>query len=696
MDNKLYKMMNWPEIESVIYSECDHPHEILGKHSFYGGTLIQCYFPGAVSVHLVGNDFPFVSMEEVDEEGFFVYWTNNKSIGDYHFEVTYNDKSKIICEDIYNYLPTLDKNQLDKFNAATFYDIYRYFGAHECTIKDKRGVSFLVYAPDVTRISVVGDFNNWDGRTHQMSKISDIGIFSIFIPELPDNFIYKYEIKLKSGITFLKRDPFSFEVEKEGGHASIYSVEPYFSWSDTKFMSSYSDVDEINCPVSLGEICISDLKSESKTTKEMIEIAANYAKDNHFSALVFDNISKNHQTGNTYCPYCQSDINHNELKNLVNGLHEKNVSVFFTLDLSSFMPDDEGLKGFCGNKKLYESNDYVIDNQITYNYKNTYVRNYLISNVFYYIDVFHADGFVLRGVDRILYLNYKISDDNYEHNIYGGNENPDGEEFIKHINSIIHKKYPEVVTIAGDSLNSNCLTQITEDGGFGFDYKFDNYFHKSVLEYFKSNQNSRNLHYPNLVNLLVNAFCEEYILMMPRAEYGDSEALLIDDYLGSTDEKYSNFRLMMATFFCMPGRKSIPFINIKDKDLKEYICALGNLYNYNPALFELGNSENSFKWLQNMDSAGNTLCFQRFGEKQNLLIVCNFSNVEKDIELSMDKECVFQEIFNSNLCDFGGNLELSAELLNFEDKKVIVKAQPLTVHVYTEIFTKTILDFSWN
>lgn len=702
MDKILYKLMNWPEIESIIYSECDHPHELLGKHTSIGGSLIQCYFPGAVSVKLIGEDFNDKDiMEMADEDGFFAYWTLSRSIGSYQYEVTYSEGTTKIQEEVYSYLPKPDKAILDKLAAGTLYDMYNYLGAHECSYKEKNGVSFMVYAPGVQRVSVVGDFNNWDGRMHQMSRITESGLFSVFIPGLSNQSLYKYEFKLTNGLTYLKRDPFSFYIEEGGNMASLYNNEGTFRWSDTKYMTSYNQLTDKDKPLSLGEICLSDFKNLS--SQEMLKKCLDYVKENHFSALVLDNISKDHSNNNIYCLYSQSDIKKSDLKYLINGLHENSVPVLFTIDYSAFMPDNEGLKGLSGAYKLYEAlDDREIDSRITFNFGNSYVCNYLISNAFYYVDLFHADGFVFRGTDRILYLNYKIEGEDYNHNIYGGNENLEGEEFIKHLNSILHKRFPEIITIAGDSLSSNNLTKTPENGGLGFDFKFDNYFHAKMLDYFKSSQDNRKLQYNDLVNLLVNAFCEDYILMLPRHEYGADENILINEYSGSFEEKYSNFRLMLATFYCFPGRKSVPFINIKDRNFKAFLQALQNLYTYNSALFENEADISSFKWINNMDPVGNSMSFLRISEKEKLLIVCNFSDEEKEMEMSVDEPGDFREIFNSNLSDFGGNLELDGAPVSFalKDSKegkdtytAKVCAKPLTLHVYTEIVTYSITDF---
>ena len=224
MTNKLYKLMDWAAIEAIVYSEEDNPHKILGIHSVSGGKLVQVFYPEAIEavLHTKGKDYP---MEQADEEGFYaVLIPKNTSTDNYSFTVTMEDGTKHDFDDPYGFEPVIDKKDAEKFNKGINYEIYHLLGAHPYVIDGIHGVLFAVWAPNAMRVSVVGDFNHWDGRVHQMRRLWDSGIFELFIPmaNIGDN--YKFEIKAKGGLTFLKADPYAFYSQKRPENASAGSI----------------------------------------------------------------------------------------------------------------------------------------------------------------------------------------------------------------------------------------------------------------------------------------------------------------------------------------------------------------------------------------------------------------------------------------------------------------------------------------
>ncbi len=670
MDNKLYKMMNWPEIESVIYSECDHPHEILGKHSAHGGSLIQCYFPEAkkVFINIKESGIKF-EMQLADEEGFFAYWTNEKDIPDYDYIVEYNDGSTKIIPECYNLYNKLEKAVLDKFNAGILYDMYSYFGAHETEIKGVRGISFTVFAPGASRVSVVGDFNNWDGRISQMMKTTDNGIFVLFVPSLTPGSLYKYEIKIPSGLTFLKRDPFAFDMEKGKGTACAVPSNDYFSWSDTKYLASIKGLNTREKPIVFGEASLKDFYDEKASDSVFAEKIVSYAKSKQISAIIIDNLSvyTDKECTNegvlSLFSVNEESIPAVAVKKAVNVLHENNIPIIFTIDLSSFLPDNEGLIGFSGCK-MYESfDDRKIEELISFDFGNPYVRNYLISAAFYYIKSFHADGLVLKGIDRILYLNYGHIDGDYTPNIYGGPENLGGEELLKHLNSILHKKEPEIVTIAADSLYSNSLTKMLDENGIGFDFKISNNFHKAITSYMVNEPYERSMHYSDLTNISLNAYCEEFVLSLPQKSFGTDEFTLCEIIPGDYEEKIKEIKLILATLFLTPNKKSIPFYDFKEPGLDELLKELTNMYYNEKSLYEFDNSPNGFEWLDAVDSEHSTISFIRKGIKEELICIGNFSGESTEVAVKLPESSRYMEIFDSEEIRFGGKHTLSEKVI---------------------------------
>ncbi len=237
MNKRLYKLMNWAQIEEIVYSESDHPHDILGAHVAGGSVLIQTFQPGAKSVRLqlLEGDKSY-RMEEADEGGYFALLLPGKTVPAYEYVVEAENGSLRKVRDAYNFAPQITKKDTEKFEAGIHYSVYEKLGAHPGVIDGVSGTYFAVWAPNALRVSVVGDFNGWDGRTHQMRRLWDSGIFEIFIPDVKEGECYKYEIKVKSGLVFLKADPYGFGAQLRPESASVVRDINRFSWKDSKWL----------------------------------------------------------------------------------------------------------------------------------------------------------------------------------------------------------------------------------------------------------------------------------------------------------------------------------------------------------------------------------------------------------------------------------------------------------------------------
>lgn len=255
MDNKLYKLMNWPAIEEIVYSECDHPHDLLGPHKAGSQMLVQAFYPGAVEMTLQlvksGREYP---MDMADEEGFFAVLIPEKELGAYCYVATDQDGNVVRVQDHYRHTPMITKKDTEKFDAGIHYTIYEKLGAHPCTLDGEEGTYFAVWAPNAMRVSVVGDFNRWDGRAHQMRRLWDSGIFELFIPQVGVGSIYKFEIKARGGLTFLKSDPYGNAAQLRPDNASVVADIGHFTWEDEEFIRERKEFQGGNAPVSVYEM----------------------------------------------------------------------------------------------------------------------------------------------------------------------------------------------------------------------------------------------------------------------------------------------------------------------------------------------------------------------------------------------------------------------------------------------------------
>lgn len=698
MDSKLYKLMNWPEIESIVYSECDHPHEILGAHPVKNGTLIQAFFPGSKKVFLVNNDLHFsYEMECVDESGFFAYFFQERKVPEYEYLVYYDEYLELTFSECYKILPRLDDASLDKFLSGNLNELYEFFGAKHTTIDKTVGTSFMVYAPNAERVSVVGEFNRWDGRMHPMTRVHECGIFSIFLPMVEPLDLYKFEIKLHNQLTFLKRDPFAYSLEKGDGDCAVVKKRQPFCWTDTKFFSTYKDYKMPNSNFSLGQLSFAKYYQSSDSIGECVKKIVDYAKTYRFSAIWIEDVSRvSNRTvysDGSLSLYATDSNKYSQftIQALVNGLHEEGISVFFTMDLSRFSADDQGFRGFDGTK-LYEcEDDREVMGDLTYDFSNPFVRNYLLSAALYTVKAYHADGLILKNTDRILYLDFCRPNNDFTPNIYGGNENIKGSEFLKQLNYVLHRRFSNIVTIAADSHFSCELTKTLQEDGYGFDYKLNHALCGDLLSFMENEPSQRKLHYPTLTNTELNSYCENYISYVPMHVGFENFSKFTDKLPGDENDKLTNLRLLLSLLYFHTGKKAVPFSEITDPDLKQFTISLQDLYNDDPVLSSLDSELNGFKWLDATNSEHALISFMRIGKDSSYICVANCSNEETSVLLSVE-EGEYKEIFNSNHIKFGGTIRLSGRpKKTVQSKKktddfcLKVNASPLTFQVFKKV-----------
>lgn len=683
MDNKLYKLMNWPEIESIIYSECDSPQDILGMHTAGQNQLVQAFFPNAEYVNVLNlSDDKTYHMEKVDEEGFFACLIPSKK--SFKHEYLIEDKNGEVekVPEVYDIIPQFWLSLLDRFKEGTLYDSYRYFGAHVTEIKGVLGTQFMVYAPNAVRVSVVGDFNAWDGRVNPMCKINECGIYALFIPNLTQGHLYKFEIKLRNGLTFLKRDPYAFAIEKGENDASLVSLD--FEYESAKYKRSRQPKNLSILSLSFDDFIKDDDFDASKYIFD-------YVKKSGANAVLYDDLSFCKKIVTKYGKpslFClSSKIKEDDLENLIDALHKENISVFTTIDLSGFVPDDCGLRGFDGSK-IYEYDDREIDSLLSFNFDNLYVRNYLLSLCDYYVRRFCFDGLCIGGIDRILYLDYKRYDGEWSANMYGTNENLGGVEFLKHLNSIMHKRYSNLCMIAKDSLVSDNLTKDLSDFGIGFDFKLHTGFTKEVITYFHYDSNERKNHYNELFELTLGMYCERHILALLNSQFGCDEESFFSFFWGNKEDKLSNLRLLFSFIYLLPGGKCLPVLKDVDDKFISFLKFLNSFYTENE--FDDEDSD-SFDWVDFADSGHKIISFIRKAKDKEFLIVVNFSDApfKKSIEV---KEGAYREVFSSSLSKFGGNERLSLKPKETKVKKnnaskgeITLNLNPLCAYVYEKI-----------
>ena len=693
MKKDLYDLMDWGRIEGLVYSEENRPHDFLGASVTPDGVLIQAFVPFAKSVKVTGKKL-LAEMERVDENGFFAVLLPGKQIPDYRFEIAQEDGTVTTVRDPYNYEPQIPLKILKKFRAGICYDIYNYLGAHPLTVDGTQGMYFAVWAPNALRVSLVGDFNGWDGRALPMRKLEEYGVFELFVPGLGEGVLYKYEIKAPGGLTFLKSDPYGFRSEVRPDNASVTEDLSTYQWGDESWMNERAQTDMKVMPFSVYQIHAGTwmLPSEGEgqflNYRLLAEKLTDYVKEmgyTHVELLPVMEHSEDKTFGFATTGYYAPTSRYGSPKDFmyfVDFLHQNDIGVILDWVPGHFPRDLNGLIGFDGTN-LYEHRDprqslYAYDGSLTYNYSRPEVKNFLIANALFWAKVYHADALRMEDISRVLYLDYGKHPGQWVANLYGGNENLDAVEFFKHLDSIFHQEVPGAVLIAQDSSQWPMVTSPVEEDGLGFDYKWNKGFRDSLIEYMQLDPIFRGPHHAELIFSMVYNYSENFMLALDWEDVSGRYGSMFSRVPGRKKTKLANLRVMYGYMMLHPGKKlfamgceiaqkaalgpeeGVDWKALDDEEnqqFRAYCAALLNFYRENPALYALDYDPEGFEWINNISANENMLVFLRRSsiEEQTLLAVVNFSNVAyKNRKIGVPFSGKYKEILNSDAASFGG------------------------------------------
>ena len=718
MNSRLYKLMNWPEIEGIVYSEEDHTHDILGPHVVGGSTLLQTFQPQAVKVVAVIKDLkdPFklatYNMSLADEEGFFACIVPGKNVKHYTLKITTLDDTEMEIHDAYAFAPDyLTKEDISRFTAGIHYSIYEKLGAHPRTINGVDGTNFAVWAPSAIRVSVVGDFNHWDGRTHQMQRSDKGGIFEIFIPGVGAGDLYKFEIKVSGGVIHLKADPYAFGAQLRPETASIVRDIKKFAWDDKEWLSIRASRQSEEAPISVYELHLGSFKHQTSednnkcylTYRELAPLVIEYVKKMRYTHIQlmpimehYDDASWGYNVTGFYAPTSRYG-NAEDLMYFINEMHRNNIGVILDWVPNCFSRDNFGLANF-DSTCLYEHLDprqgwHPHNGCLLFNYGRPEVSNFLIANALYWVEKFHFDGLKIGEMTSMLYLDYGKRDGEWIANIYGGNENLEAVELLKHLNSIAKKRNPGILTIAEESAAWPQVTCGLKEGGLGFSFKWNNGWMSDYLRYIDFDPYFRAHHHPELTFSMIYAYSEQFMLAFSHNEVTNGKPGMIGKMPGRIKDKFANLRLTYAYQIMHPGKKLIfmgqdlaEFREFEEerevqwallehddhKKLNVLVQELNDFYRSNPALFVSDNDLSGFRWINCISAEKCMLAFIRASHKQeqNLVIIANFANIRQDFEIGVPLEGKYHEVFNTDDSRYGGSGRMNKGVIETESHEV--------------------------
>ena len=722
MDEKLYELMDWAAIEAIVYSEEDNPHALLGAHITNDGILIQTFIPTAervsVKVDGVKKEYP---MEQDDETGFFAVLLPRKTIPKYVYKVTFDNKTVKEWKDPYVFPPQISEKETEKFNAGISYDIYEKLGAHPMTVNEVSGVCFAVWAPGAMRVSLVGDFNLWDGRRLPMRRLWNSGIFELFVPGLEVGTIYKYEIKAKGGLTFLKSDPYANAAQMRPDNASVVADLSGFEWTDRTWMSRFKRKLTKKIPMSIYELHLGswkkpeDEESSFYNYRELAPMIADYVKDMGYTHIELMPIMEHpldgswgYQVTGYYAPTSRYG-SPEDFMYFMNYMHQEGIGVILDWVPAHFPRDTFGLCGFDGTC-LYEHLDprqgsHPHWGTLIYNYGRPEVSNFLIANALFWIEKYHVDGIRMDAVASMLYLDYGKQDGEWVANMYGGNENLEAEEFLKHLNSILKEKYPGALLIAEESTAWPKITTPVEEGGLGFDYKWNMGWMNDFIGYMHLDPLFRSGHHGELTFSMVYAYSEDFILTFSHDEVVHGKASMLNKMPGKRSLKFANLRVAYGFLMTHPGKKLL-FMgqefaqdaewseeraldwdlldHEEHRQMQTYVKMLNHLYKEYPALYQLDYDPDGFEWINAISANENMLVFTRKTKKKEelLLVVCNFSPLlYENYKIGVPYHGKYKEVFNSDRKEFGGSGEINPRLKQSRKEECDGRANSITIKV---------------
>ena len=667
MDKKLYKLMNWPLIEAVTYEEEIHPYSILGPHTSGSNTLIQYFNSEASKVSLIlpkGKTTEKHNLELADDMGFFAVLVPGKITSEYSLEVTLKNNETKTFKDPYAFKKSsMGEKNLTKFSAGIFYDAYKYMGSHLTSVSKTEGTSFAIWAPNAMSSKVCFESGALSGLSFPMEMAEDSGVFEIFVPGALKGDTYFYEIKTKTGEFVRKLDPYCANIKlTEDKPVNVISDDSY-KFTDEKYSCGLKKLSLDNRPVSVLELKLNDIFKDKNDFNKNLENLIASVKEKGYTHIELMEILNGKQGDNFYAPnsyFAFNDIiTPLELKELINGCHNENIGVILDYSPAYFSDDDAYISGYDGTN-LYEHLDprkgvNPFNGMKIFNLQRGEVTSFLISAALNLINEYHADGLSIDSVSSMLYLDYGRKNGEWISNIYGGNENLDGIEFLKHLNSIVKKNNPSTIMIAREDAAFPKITLALDEDGLGFDLKYNNGFSDDYLSYIAYDPYFRAHHHNDLTFSMIYQYSENFIEGLSH-DYFNGSGSLLDKMPGEEKEKLANLRLSYSYAMLHPGKKLFN-VNFNEPGFKKLIPALNKLYMSYPALYELDGSADGFEWVNCISSDKCFVSFLRKSKDVNdtLLVVCNFAGTLQNITVGSSIAGKYKEIFNSDSKEFGGS-----------------------------------------
>ena len=652
------------DLKKIALANHHAPFKVLGNQTAQRDNYLVFYAPDTLQLHVTKKNIPTIRLADSD---FFVCIEDIKKIEEHYLlKRTSSDNEVTSYHDPYSFKPQLEDYDLNLFSAGKHLHIYRILGAHVKSIDGISGVLFSCWAPNATRVSVMADFNNWDGRCLPMRSRGASGVWELFIPQAKSGTLYKFEIRNSlSGEIHSKSDPYAQQHELRPRTASVVRDYSPFKWQDSEWIKSREQNDWLHEPLSIYECHLGSWqRDESDKFLNYREIAhrlVDHIKETGFTHVELLPITEHpldaswgYQTTGYFAATSRFG-NAEDFRYFVNYFHEHGIGVFLDWVPAHFPKDAHGLAKFDGSA-LYEHEDprrgeHRDWGTLIYNYGRNEVKNFLISSAVFWLEECHIDGLRVDAVASMLYLDYSRDEGDWLPNRHGGNENIEAIEFLRELNTITHTHFPGTMIMAEESTAWPQVTRPANIGGLGFSMKWNMGWMHDTLMYLSKDPVHRHFHHDQLTFGLLYLFSENFVLPFSHDEVVHGKSSMLYKMPGDEWQQFANLRLLYTYMFTYPGKKLL-FMGCEfgqgeewnhDKILdwyvlqyplhagiKKLVSDLNNLYKQQAALYKYDFDGIGFEWIDCHDTDQSVLAYLRKTEQESIIVVLNFTPVIRE------------------------------------------------------------------
>jgi 1,4-alpha-glucan branching enzyme len=689
------------ELTRLFRAEHWNPFSLLGPHPVMSkgqpAVVVRAFLPEAATAELLTEGLGSFPMTRVHDEGLFEA-TIPQTIQSSAYRLQVTDLIGAVTQrhDPYAFPNLISDFDLHLFAEGRLYCAYQMLGAHCMQIDGIAGVRFVVWAPNAMRVSVVGDFNGWDGRRHQMRNRGASGLWELFIPDLPEGSIYKYELRSRdSGAPFLKADPYAFAAELRPKTGSIVRDITRYQWNDQAWMDRRPQANSLSAPIAIYEAHLGSWRRVPEennrwlTYRELVTTLIPYVKDMGFTHIELMPVTEHpfdgswgYQTTGYFAPTSRFG-SPEDFMAFVDACHQAGIGVIVDWVPAHFPDDPHGLAQFDGTH-LYDHQDPRLGyhpewHSRIFNFGRVEVRNFLLNSALFWLDRYHIDGLRVDAVASMLYLDYARKHGEWIPNKYGGNENLEAVTFLKEFNAQVHQDHPGVLTIAEESTAWPGVSKPTYLGGLGFSLKWNMGWMHDTLEYFSLDPIHRRYHQNKITFGLVYAFSENFVLVLSHDEIVHGKKALLDKMPGDLWQRFANLRALFGFMYGHPGKKML-FMGSEfgqwwewnhdnslqwhllehesHRGLQRYMRDLNRVYQSEPALYEVDFDWTGFQWIDFSDADHAVVAFMRRARVSEDSIVCigNFTPVPRvQYRIGVPALGWYRELLNSDSTVYGGS-----------------------------------------